>query len=389
MVIELSAPWREFRDRLSGRLGRLVEGEVVDVRLEGGSTASEGRGLRLSRSGADLSVELAGELDEDSRQWLADRGWEVGDGPAQTWGERAAAVLRCSVDGSAALAAESAQVLVHVLGCIDPAFLSAGALDLQGLRGAPGGDGGFPAAWEVTMPSSPDHLRDLIDRALDSDDLVHDIDGDVVLNLGDSAVYVRAGEERPCVELYGWLVRGLVRPDQVEAARREIDFLVRRLPYLAFALDGDRLQFRHELAAAPFSATQLRLVVDRLAQELDQVAQETALRLGGRCWRDPDDDDHVCCCAPSGSLEPLRLEVDTVIELVLAGRADPATVAGVLGHDRAAVVRSLGELRRGWLDAAPLEPDALASVLRAALVWLVDRESAAWDDDARGDVVDH
>ena len=127
---------------------------------------------------------------------------------------------------------------------------------------------------------------------------------------------------------------------------------------------GSRLTLTHELHAMPFVPEHLAGWVARCQVEIDEVAVEAALLLGGERYLENLDQPR-----PAPVLDE---EVATVAELLAAGPVSPRVVAEVFNHSRSAVVRRLVGVRQGHLLAHTDDVDGLLDALRAGLRWIVD-----------------
>ncbi len=275
-VTQLTGSWRELRRRLGDRLAELGDGEVVSLGLEVVDTDTGQRpGVRLTGWGAGMvraEVVAAAGADAAVRRGLLDLGWL--DPAAEPGEEPDAAVLgvldrpRARADELAALAVLA---LTEVLGCPDPAFLVTD-LDLRGLRSQGGQEPTRTSpAPLATMPEGVEHLQEMVDEVLlelsEGEELERDEDGDVPVRVGLSTVFVRVLDDVPVVRLFGWLAVDL--PDHA-AALREVALLAARMPFLQLRAVEGEIEFGHDLHALPFAPMQLRVVLSRIMQEIDE-----------------------------------------------------------------------------------------------------------------------
>ena len=258
-----------------------------------------------------------------------------------------------------------------------PAFLESSGLDLDGLQGPDS-----PPAPELSDPEPPDrvalveqlpvvrprdveHLRELVVETLEvmtGTDVFVDEEGDVVVPCGEqSLIWVGADLDRPVVSITAILVDRVTRP---QAGLAALNLVSGRLPFVSARMLGSRLTLTHELHAMPFVPEHLAGWVARCQVEIDEVAVEAALLLGGERYLENLDQPR-----PAAVLDE---ELATVAELLAAGPVSPRVVAEVFNHSRSAVVRRLVGVRQGHLLAHTDDVDGLLDALRAGLRWIVD-----------------
>ena len=387
-ALEVDDAWRELRRRLADRVAglRAADSLVLSVQVAGlsdgpgpyvtaGGTPSGGWRLEAaSNAYLDTAHQLAGAAEG---QLLA-QGWvppsylpdQGGPGSANWW-----------VDLDAGEEERAAWLLVQALreayAVPHPAFLESSGLDLDGLQGPDS-----PPAPELSDPEPPDrvalveqlpvvrprdveHLRELVVETLEvmtGTDVFVDEEGDVVVPCGEqSLIWVGADLDRPVVSITAILVDRVTRP---QAGLAALNLVSGRLPFVSARMLGSRLTLTHELHAMPFVPEHLAGWVARCQVEIDEVAVEAALLLGGERYLENLDQPR-----PAAVLDE---ELATVAELLAAGPVSPRVVAEVFNHSRSAVVRRLVGVRQGHLLAHTDDVDGLLDALRAGLRWIVD-----------------
>ena len=387
-ALEVDDAWRELRRRLADRVAglRAADSLVLSVQIAG---LSDGPGPYVTAGGtptggwrleaaSNAYLDTAHQLDEAAQGQLLAQGWvppsylpgQGGHGSANWW-----------VDLDAGEEERAAWLLVQALreayAVPHPAFLESSALDLDGLQGPDS-----PPAPELSDPEPPDRvalieqlpvvrprdveqLRELVVETLEvmtGTDVFVDEEGDVVVPCGEqSLIWVGADLDRPVVSITAVLVDRVTRP---QAGLAALNLVSGRLPFASARMLGSRLTLTHELHAMPFVPEHLAGWVARCQVEIDEVAAEAALLLGGERYLENLDQPR-----PAPVLDE---EVATVAELLAAGPVSPRVVAEVFHHSRSAVVRRLVGLRQGHLLAHTDDVDGLLDALRAGLRWIVD-----------------
>lgn len=388
--------WRELRRRLADHVAGMEPRETLVVSsqasTEGGpgpyvmvSSGSDG-GWRLEALG-HAHLDSAHRLDEGADETLRALGWSPpgADGGPVTW----------RLDLPAGDVERGAWLLVQTLreafAVVHPAFLDSSALDLDGLKGRrplpPRVAGGGPAdladrraavdALPVQRPEDAEHLARLVRETVEAlgEEVDDDEDGDLLWACGEASLaYVHVDEERPAVHLFSVLVVDGTLPQGGSAA---LDLVSGRLPWLAVRLSGDRLVVHHELCAMPFVPQHLVAWLARLAVEIDDVAREAAVLMGGRRMLEDEPAEAPATSVPVGA--ELDEQLAVVAELLVDGPVQPRVVAEVFGHDRGALVRRLVGLRQGRLTALTEDLDGLLDALRAGLRWIVDEPDRVAD----------
>lgn len=375
--------WRELRRRLADRVAglRAADSLVLSVQVAGlsdgpgpyvtaGGTPSGGWRLEAA---SNAYLDTAHQLDEAAEGQLLAQGWvppsylpgRGGPGSANWWvdldtgeEERAAWLL--------------VQALREAYAVPHPAFLESSGLDLDGLQGPDSPPAPEPPdrvalveQLPVVRPRDVEHLRELVVETLtvmSGDEVFVDEEGDVVVPCGEeSLIWVGADLDRPVVSITATLVDRVSRP---QAGLAALNLVSGRLPFVSARMLGSRLSITHELHAMPFVPEHLAGWVARCQLEIDEVAVEAALLLGGERYLENLDQPR-----PAPVLDE---EVATVAELLAAGPVSPRVVAEVFNHSRSAVVRRLVGVRQGHLLAHTDDVDGLLDALRAGLRWIVD-----------------
>ena len=378
--------WRELRRRLADRVAglRAADSLVLSVQVAG---LSDGPGPYVTAGGthtggwrleaaSNAYLDTAHQLDEAAEGQLLAQGWappsylpgQGGPGSANWW-----------VDLDAGEEERAAWLLVQALreayAVPHPAFLESSGLDLDGLQGPDSPPAPEPPEppdrvalveqLPVVRPRDVEHLRELVVETLTvmtGDEVFVDEEGDVVVSCGEqSLIWVGADLDRPVVSITAILVDRVSRP---QAGLAALNLVSGRLPFVSARMLGSRLTLTHELHAMPFVPEHLAGWVARCQVEIDEVAAEAALLLGGERYLENLDQPR-----PAPVLDE---EVATVAELLAAGPVSPRVVAEVFNHSRSAVVRRLVGVRQGHLLAHTDDVDGLLDALRAGLRWIVD-----------------
>ncbi len=133
-------------------------------------------------------------------------------------------------------------------------------------------------------PESHDELVELVRRTLVSaygPTVCCDDDGDFPICSGVVPFWVRVLEDAPVLRIFSFPVRSV---RDVRQARIEVGVLNRRTPLLKFYLEDGVITATYDLPAVPFVGSQLLHVLEGVTRWLDDLAEDTALRVGGRLW---------------------------------------------------------------------------------------------------------
>ncbi len=404
--------WRELRRQLADHLAGMAAHEplVLEVAVEPGREQTGAAPyVQLLAHGDDaIRAEAVSDAYLDSR-------WALGDAgndrlAALGWCAPTRGPLTPPDDGGSdnwfvdrprsradELAVLTVRTLREVFGCPHPAFLiveggfepsgAAAPSNLEEVDPSRERPGTIAEAGErdrVTYPRHSEQLTQLVAEALaEAGDgpIEADEDGDYPLRLGQSVLFVRVLHDEPTVELFAELVHDV---RDREAAAREVNLLNRELGLGSVHVDGDTVRFRHSHCAVPFSPLQLRLVVGRVASDLDERAELLAQRVDGLRFFEPDrsEDEPPEPSRPPFSPvladqevlfpdeEPAHPMVPVITELLAVarplaarrGRAVRRRRPGDHGDHRRGARGAAGRRRRGRADRAAAPG---AGVLRA------------------------
>jgi hypothetical protein len=265
------------------------------------------------------------------------------------------------------VAVMAVRALREVFACPHPTFLSADGLERRPETPAAGTQPAEGEA-EVTYPDDLDHLQSLVAAALEvmfEEPAVHDEDGDLPINCGQSRVFVRVLPEQPTVEVFADIVIDVRDQSEaaIEVARRNLQSADHQ-----FVVRGHRVVMRTSLVAWPFSPTQLRVVVGRFCREVDEIAEEVAAKVGGRRFLEP---------APeSPADEDVHAGMVALLEILHTGRVGSATVAGLFDGDRRELVRQIHLIRYAGQRCGDHAEEVVLDHLRLALRFVADQAAA-------------
>ncbi len=356
--------WRGFRARLADHVGELGEGGVLVL--------GAGRPLGEADDGASPYVRLAGfaggsmlrgevsgnaylaprhALDDRAEALLVDLGWRAPGDESENF------FLDVPVSHADQLAVMAVRALREVFGVAHPAFLEADLTDPDDdVTQLPVAEDDGAVDPPAVVPEDVEHLRALVDAALTplfGDLPEHDADGDIPVPFGSSLVYVRVVEEAPVIDIFGVVVDGV---SDLRRASYEVNVLNRDHRFVKFFLVEDRVIAQTLVAAWPFAADHLRMMLTGMSAKLDQVGDELAARVGGRTALGDDPDDEpasraTACtvvCDPETALRTL-LQLDAA-----SGGLDAELAAGVCGFDQEVVLGALDEClaqEAGWRES--------------------------------------
>ena len=377
--------WRGFRQRLADWLAAAGEDEVMLVEVETGVDEEDllraapyvqfvGWGEEMVRAEvvSNHYLDERFELTADDERMLTDMGWsepvcdEDGDPVPGEANFHLDAPLR-EADRVAVLAVRA---LREVFGCPHPAFLMADGLEQEFQPPAVVSNPGEGEA-ELTWPDDRTHLQSLVDAAVavtfEDEEVHHDEDGDIPIKCGQSVVFVRVLTDEPTVQVFAEIVVDVKDEERAvsEAARLNL-----RSHHHQFVVRDDRLVMRESLLALPFSPAQLRVVVGRFCDEVDDLAAEAAVAVGGRRFLEPapareapaDDDVHP--------------GLATLLEILHTGRVGPATVAGLFDGDRRELVHQIHGIRAGHRSCGDHAEEVVLDHLRRGLRFLADQAAS-------------
>lgn len=382
--------WTAFRARLADAVAGLADDKVIGFQLgclaegEPSNGAAPyvqflgwGEGVVRAEAVSNTYLDPAYALELEGYDAMIGLGWcpptyfedqEPDAGSANFW-------LDVETRDADRVAWMAVAAIREVYGCVHPAFLS-----LRGLhedeceplvRDEVAGDAEDAEEELIVFPTDRDDLVEHVVRAvhvlLDEAEVKVDSDGDVPIRVGDSVVFVRVLEKSPVVDVFAHLV---TEPEQGGRLAVELDILNRRHRLAKFYLEGDTVVMRHRLVAAPFVPAQLRVVLDVMLDDVDEIASNLVQRVGGRRFLDvsPAEEPPVLedCPAMAG-----------LSELMLAGRVASSTVVEVFEHDRREIVRMIVAVRTGCRDCGDLDEDDVLDHLRRGLDLVARNEARA------------
>lgn len=355
--------WRRFRGRLADRLAELGEGVLV---------VGAGLPLEDEDDGAAPYVQFAGfadggmlrgevssnaylaarhSLDERAEALLVDLGWSPPEESSENF------FLDVPASHADRLAVMAVRALREVFGAAHPTFLDH---DLGGPDDGspePPVDASGTADPLAVAPQDVDHLRSLVDAALTplfGDLPEHDEDDDIPVPYGSSLVYVRVVEEAPVIDIFGVVVDGVT--DRARASY-EVNILNRDHRFVKFFLVEDRVVAQTLVAAWPFAAEHLRMMLTGMSAKLDQIGGELAVRVGGRTALSDDAEDGPA--APVTAVTTLVTDPETALRTLLqldAGSlgVDAEIAATVCGFDQEVVLGALDDClaqEAGWRES--------------------------------------
>jgi hypothetical protein len=446
-----AAAWRAFQAELADRLAAMETDEVLVVDVlagrepEAGATpyvqfCAWGEGMLRGEVASNHVLTSGCELDEVGERALRELGYDAPTyGPAD---EPDAGSLNFHVDlpkeQADRLAVMSVRALRDVFAVVHPALL-----DGDVVADAPAELGASERAQGDEAPATFPHggheeLTELVDAALTpyfGHPPRHDDDGDIPVDLGDTALFVRVCETVPVIEMFACVATDV---QDLERAAFEVNVLNRDVRYVKFRLVGDAILADLQLPAWPFVPEQLRAMLAVMTGAVEQVAGDLQARVGGRpLLGDPEvgledhpgleDDDAVEDDTGEGeagegeagegdtgagdsdqAVRPLAPAPDRAVELLgeleaeSAGSVTPELAASVCGYDTTRILDLIRQEERERIEWRTLRDEIAAaddhvevgceheiaysermiSLLRRALRVVVERRAA--QDEAAG-----
>ncbi len=135
---------------------------------------------------------------------------------------------------------------------------------------------GFPDDYDDLVRMVSQTLAQVCD-----DDVVRDDDGDFPIGTDTVPMWVRVHRQRPMIRIFSYVVRSV---RDVRQARIEVGILNKRQDYLKFVLADGVITASFDLPATPFMSPQLLWALDQLGDQLDDLACDAAVRVGGKLW---------------------------------------------------------------------------------------------------------
>jgi hypothetical protein len=445
-----AAAWRAFQAELADRLAAMETDEVLVVDVlaghepEAGATpyvqfCAWGEGMLRGEVASNHVLTSGCELDEVGERALRELGYDAPTyGPAD---EPDAGSLNFHVDlpkeQADRLAVMSVRALRDVFAVVHPALL-----DGDVVADAPAELGASERAQGDEAPATFPHggheeLTELVDAALTpyfGHPPRHDDDGDIPVDLGDTALFVRVCETVPVIEMFACVATDV---QDLERAAFEVNVLNRDVRYVKFRLVGDAILADLQLPAWPFVPEQLRAMLAVMTGAVEQVAGDLQARVGGRPLlgdlevdleehpgQEDDaagDDDAADGGADQGdvgmgdndqAVRPLAPAPDRAVELLgeleaeSAGSVTPELAASVCGHDTTRILDLIRQEERERIEWRTLRDeiagaddhvevgceheiaysDRMISLLRRALRVVVEhraaQDEAAWTQPA-------
>lgn len=382
----VEAAWTEFRGRLADAIAGLAEDEVVGAALgclaegEPGNGAAPyvqflawGEGLVRAEAVSNTYLDPAYALELEGYDAMISFGWspptyfedqEPDTGSANFW-------LDSAVREADRMAWMAVAALRDVYGCVHPSFLS-----LRGWREEVVPTSLTAQDCSITQDepvlvfaADRDELHDQMVRAvgkwLDQTEVNVDDDGDVPIRFGDSVLFVRVLENRPAIDVFAEIV---IKPENGDRLGLELDILNRTHRLAKFYLKGETVVMRHRLVAAPFVSAQLKVVLDVLSHDLDELAGQLVQRVGGHRFLDlPQQASPIEDCPPMVGL----------LELMETGRVASSTIVEVFEHDRREIVRMIVAVRTGVRNCGEHDEEDVLEHLRRGLDLVARQEARA------------
>jgi hypothetical protein len=260
---EVEAAWSAFEERLGAAVERVGIGTFA-VTVDEQDGACPTRGVVVEGDDGVVVATLEG-APPGKDGVLAALGWVAGE----RW--------------SATSVLDERDVLVGMIGATlrqaydvpDPSFLSGDLLeDVHDPDEEPPPVIGFPSNAEELTEMVAETLRPEYGDDQDSD-------GDFPVIRSAAPIWVRVVPDQPAVHVFS-IVAASVR--DLRQARIEVEILNRRQRYLKFHAGNGVITASYDLPAAPFVGPQLLCVLERIVEDLDDIAADTARRVRGRLW---------------------------------------------------------------------------------------------------------
>ena len=296
--------WVRFQRRLGDFLADLEEDAVAVVHGLMPSDPEDGTGpfIRFSvrDGGATVRAEAASnhflapahQLTQQDVEALVAGGWRAPDPalPADDPGS-ALFVVEHSRQRADLVALMSGRALRDAFGVPHPAFLQGGPLEPPPVAQAERESGSQPEAdfdlMQMVRPDSPEELDGFVALTLTEilgREAYRDDDGDFPIRVGSVVLFVRPLATEPIIEVFSPLIRDIGDRDR---ALLEASILNRDAQFISYHLSGNTIVARMNVPAFPFVPNQLAVLLSRMAETLDGVDEDLALRVGGRLWLDP------------------------------------------------------------------------------------------------------
>lgn len=295
--------WVRFQRKLGDFLADLEEGDVAVVRALLPADPEDGTGpfIRFSvhQAGATIRAEAASnhflapahQLTEDDVHTLIEGGWKAPT-PGVAGGDPATFLFVVEQPRRRAdlIALMSGRALRDAFGVPHPAFLEGGPLEpapvVETDRDEETGREPDFDLMQMLRPDSPEELDHFVALTLTEilgREAYRDDDGDFPVRVGSVVLFVRPLATEPVIEVFSPLIRDIADRDR---ALLEASILNRDAQFISYHLAASTIVARMNVPGFPFVPNQLAVLLSRMAETLDAVDEDLALRVGGRLWLD-------------------------------------------------------------------------------------------------------
>jgi hypothetical protein len=273
--------WEAFEAELGNRL-LLLEGALV-LNVEAGDAAGAPY-VQFATQEEVLRVEVSSntflaaghQLGREAHEALVGLGFGPPEEDEVNWH------LDAPHDHAPEVAAAAVSALRSVLSVPHPVFVVPTAADPNPWLFVDDGDedDDEPDSWLMAViPSSPAHLRELVDATLAegmSGEVHHDEDDEVPLIVDGVHLFVRVIERSPDVVVFTEVVRDI---GDLDRAPFEVGVLNRDSTHLRYLVYGDRVFARVNVQADPYVPGHLRRALREAPNAVRQAADDLAVRL--------------------------------------------------------------------------------------------------------------
>jgi hypothetical protein len=280
--------WGMFEERLDQRLAELGDGPLVigvEAETAGSGTTPYvqfvGSGDRVrGEVSSNRFLDGACKLDRVQKRTLEALGWRRPDDDHPNWWVE---VERGELEVLRTMAVDA---LRSALGVVHPRFLRWDDVDAVDADDAADGE---LLEHELGFPSTSEELQALTDATvkeyLELDhEVCHDKDGDIPIAGAKVPVWIRVREDSALVQVFSHVVVNVLNNRQ---ARIEVDILNRAHRQLKFTVEGRTVVATIDLPGSPYVAQHLRDAIDLARETLVVLADDLALRTGGRLFFAP------------------------------------------------------------------------------------------------------
>lgn len=393
---EASRAWKSFATRLADHVAAMRDGDAFDIRLAGlvesespqvAFLATGNDEVRSSIEAPDLSTYVEDgqpRLDEGPQTAIVDLGWQLDTVPqaSRSRGRPTRASRLTARREADELSSLTVRLLVDVFGALHPVFLRvSGQADLVDYSAA-GADTSVDDVQQpsVTEPVDSDHLRRLVADTIALElgrEPARDVDGDLLIEIGNARVFVRVLEPTPLIHIFGRLVHNVEHPLEAPSVIAKLNA---EYSFITFLFADDSVLASVHLPATPFVPVHLRRMLATFVEIADQLGAELVDRLGGERELPGESAGEPAAADDVDAIPP---ELVTLLDLDPDGVGlDAELTAGVCGHDRALAWQLL-HIASGQEDvwrAAGLEtddPEEEAKCAQEAAGWKATRLSLA------------